>query len=500
MDDGRQLSTSQPIRSGIGGSSGIRTKRKNTSDEYSHLRELAGDAEVEAMASVDDVFAGDMRHFTPVTLTLSALLDHSVPCARSPLRHPAAAANIENYRYVYLAQTPLWTAATATATTSNSLATDSSAYPDQSASAAAPGHPHPHSVDAPPEPQCPLAPLMADISVPALLQPLTANFAELRPSSRAAAAATTPAHSSPSTHIRGNSTSGAMHSINFWLSVKGSRSSLHFDDYNNVLCVVSGRKRVSAWPPSCTNKLYPHPLGGECANHSRVDVSSPHVLETHPLFADAEPFKSVYDMRPGDALYIPEGWWHQVDSDPHTAAVNFWWESDFARGLGGVMDAYYARKSMESLVASEKTRVLGAFQHDAEQRWSTYLKWKHARDIWDGVCDNDAGDNKRQRLSGEDSRNSDEDLHGDTPTIAKDFEGSPNDLKGSPKDLETSRRYLRAHADCLLQDYVEEGGISFRHGGVSSRKLSRAWMHLEAFLFSRTPADLQVALTHMVGR
>jgi hypothetical protein len=55
------------------------------------------------------------------------------------------------------------------------------------------------------------------------------------------------------------------------------------------------------------------------------------------------------ELAPGDALYIPEGWWHQVDSDAHTAAVNFWWESDFARGLGGDMDAYYARKSMESL-------------------------------------------------------------------------------------------------------------------------------------------------------
>ena len=29
----------------------------------------------------------------------------------------------------------------------------------------------------------------------------------------------------------------------------------------------------------------------------------------------------------GDALLIPEGWWHQVDSDPATLAVNFWWAS-----------------------------------------------------------------------------------------------------------------------------------------------------------------------------
>lgn len=44
--------------------------------EFTRLRELAGDAGVDAMASADEVFTGDMRSHTPVRLTLGELLDH----------------------------------------------------------------------------------------------------------------------------------------------------------------------------------------------------------------------------------------------------------------------------------------------------------------------------------------------------------------------------------------------------------------------------------------
>ena len=31
-----------------------------------------------------------------------------------------------------------------------------------------------------------------------------------------------------------------------------------------------------------------------------------------------------WKVSPSNALIIPEGWWHQVSSDPGTIAVNFW--------------------------------------------------------------------------------------------------------------------------------------------------------------------------------
>jgi hypothetical protein len=118
------------------------------------------------------------------------------------------------------------------------------------------------------------------------------------------------------------------------------------------------------------------PLGGERSNHSGVDFVAPD-LARHPAYADARP--QVVTLRAGDALFLPEGWWHQVDSDGTTIAVNFWcgrpaacrpvnhgpdrnwpvcrWDSEFTERLDGVMDAYFARRACESLVAAEKVRA-----------------------------------------------------------------------------------------------------------------------------------------------
>lgn len=63
-------------------------------------------------------------------------------------------------------------------------------------------------------------------------------------------------------------------------------------------------------------------------------------------------------MQAGDALYIPEGWWHQIDSLAGTIAVNIWWRSAFDRLLGGHMDAYYLRRALQSLTEAHKAQLL----------------------------------------------------------------------------------------------------------------------------------------------
>jgi hypothetical protein len=130
-------------------------------------------------------------------------------------------------------------------------------------------------------------------------------------------------------------------SISLWFSVRGSRSSIHFDPFHNLLVVAVGVKRVSLWPPSQTRRLYPlvrvasawcrlhtsadaqtsQALGGESSNHSAVDFAAPD-LARHPLYADA--VAQVVTLRAGDALFIPEGYWHQVDSEGTTIGVNYW--------------------------------------------------------------------------------------------------------------------------------------------------------------------------------
>ena len=59
---------------------------------------------------------------------------------------------------------------------------------------------------------------------------------------------------------------------------------------------------------------------------SPVDISSPD-LERFPLFAGARRTQCV--LKPGDVLFMPAFWWHEVQSYPDVVerrnlAVNFW--------------------------------------------------------------------------------------------------------------------------------------------------------------------------------
>lgn len=59
---------------------------------------------------------------------------------------------------------------------------------------------------------------------------------------------------------------------------------------------------------------------------SPVDISSPD-LEKFPLFSGARRTHCV--LRPGDVLFMPAFWWHEVQSYPdpverRNLAVNFW--------------------------------------------------------------------------------------------------------------------------------------------------------------------------------
>ncbi len=81
-------------------------------------------------------------------------------------------------------------------------------------------------------------------------------------------------------------------------------------------------------------------------------------------------------MQAGDALFIPEGWWHQVDSQDTTIAVNFWWQSAFTKNLQPHMHQYYLRRLLDHLLDAERQKALASvlphpdlkvlFQHSSD--------------------------------------------------------------------------------------------------------------------------------------
>ena len=104
----------------------------------------------------------------------------------------------------------------------------------------------------------------------------------------------------------------------------------HFDESNNVACVVSGTRRFTLFPPEQIGNLYIGPLGHAPTGTpiSLVSLSSPD-FKRFPRFRDALASAWVAELAPGDAIYIPTLWWHHVQSlAKYNILVNYWWKGD----------------------------------------------------------------------------------------------------------------------------------------------------------------------------
>lgn len=101
----------------------------------------------------------------------------------------------------------------------------------------------------------------------------------------------------------------------------------HFDDADNLACVVAGKRTFILFPPEQVANLYIGPLDytPTGAPISLVDFSQPD-FERFPKAREALQHALVAELEPGDALYIPALWWHQVKSTADVnLLVNYWW-------------------------------------------------------------------------------------------------------------------------------------------------------------------------------
>jgi hypothetical protein len=83
---------------------------------------------------------------------------------------------------------------------------------------------------------------------------------------------------------------------------------------------------VAASPDQIAN-LYPCPLDLTPAGQpiSLVDIRKPD-LDRFPRYAEAWSAAEVAELGPGDAIYIPALWWHNVEAlEDFNVLVNYWW-------------------------------------------------------------------------------------------------------------------------------------------------------------------------------
>lgn len=140
-----------------------------------------------------------------------------------------------------------------------------------------------------------------------------------------------------------------------WIGTE-SRAIAHYDVPKNIACCVAGHRRYTLFPPEQIRNLYPGPLsptpGGQVV--TIADLQNPD-FEKFPRLRQALSEAVVADLEPGDALYYPSMWWHEVQAqDRFNVMINYWW-IDSPRYMGDPMDIMmHAMLGLRDRPAAEK--------------------------------------------------------------------------------------------------------------------------------------------------
>jgi hypothetical protein len=121
-----------------------------------------------------------------------------------------------------------------------------------------------------------------------------------------------------------------------WMGNGGENAILHNDEYENILFLITGYKHVRMYKPAHGEYLYEDTK--YVSRASPIDMANPD-LKTYPLFKKVMDHGYEVILQPGDALYIPVYWFHEVHSSCRTVAVNVNWdtkliEEDIRSGKG----------------------------------------------------------------------------------------------------------------------------------------------------------------------
>jgi hypothetical protein len=143
--------------------------------------------------------------------------------------------------------------------------------------------------------------------------------------------------------------------VSIWM---GNQSCVaaHWDGPANLACSVVGRRRFTLFPPDQIENLYPGPLDFTPAGQaiSLVDFKNPD-FKRFPRFRDALAAGEIAELEPGDAVLIPNLWWHRVEGlAPFNVLVNYWWRTVPGYTGAGMNALEHALLALRDLPDAEK--------------------------------------------------------------------------------------------------------------------------------------------------
>lgn len=113
---------------------------------------------------------------------------------------------------------------------------------------------------------------------------------------------------------------GKMGPPRFWIGPAGTVTPLHCDYDDNIFAQIWGTKRIFLAPPHHDEFLYPREANAILFG-SPFDPEAPD-YERFPLARQAAMIECV--VKPGDMLYVPAGWYHQVRALTFSLSSNRW--------------------------------------------------------------------------------------------------------------------------------------------------------------------------------
>lgn len=154
-----------------------------------------------------------------------------------------------------------------------------------------------------------------------------------------------------------------------WFSSGNTRSVLHHDETENVICLLDGEKQFTLLPATPANMEAIVDDFYRQNNHSSVNVDDVNIT-AHPGLARAA--HSACRMYAGDCLYVPQHMFHQVNSAPgRNLAVNLWWHRFTVYNDTPVADPSYASLQWRPVPAPQEE--LDESEHTLQQLLSEAL-------------------------------------------------------------------------------------------------------------------------------